>query len=320
MTKIIVKLPQELPFLSVRSYLKQFQGISNSHWRRIKHEGDFHLNGLPVNATYSIVKNGDQISFESEKKATRENRFLLPENLPLEILYEDESLLVVNKPAHMLVHPISKELHGTLANAVMGYYQRSGQKHAYHPCHRLDRNTSGLILIAKEPQVQHLLTRNQMKHFHRDYLAISCGSLPYTEGKISLPLGKKEGSFIEQCVRKDEMGKPATTLYQVIDYDNEHNLSLLILHLTTGRTHQIRVHMAALGCPLLGDSLYGQESQYINRQALHAFCLTFDHPFTKEHLELKAAPPQDMQQLITKFFPEVKKDQLFPNVFSQYDV
>jgi transposase len=176
MTKIIVKLPQELPFLSVRSYLKQFQGISNSQWRRIKHEGDFHLNGLPVNATYSIVKNGDQISFESEKKATRENRFLLPENLPLEILYEDESLLVVNKPAHMLVHPISKELHGTLANAVMGYYQRSGQKHAYHPCHRLDRNTSGLILIAKEPQVQHLLTRNQRRPLKKSLYILSIGT------------------------------------------------------------------------------------------------------------------------------------------------
>lgn len=316
MTNITVKLPKEIPTLSVRSYLKQFQGVSNSQWRRIKHEGDFRLNGMAVNATYSTVRNGDQISFESEKKSIQEKRCLIPENLPLEILYEDESLLVVNKPAHMLVHPISREPSGTLANAVMGYYQRSGQRHAYHPCHRLDRNTSGLLLIAKEPQVQHLMTKNQMKHFQRSYLAIACGPLPQEEGTICLPLGRKEGSYIEQCVRKDSLGKPAITRYHVINYDKSHHLSLVILQLATGRTHQIRVHLAALGCPLLGDSLYGTQSLEIDRQSLHAFRLEFEHPFTHRHMKLQSAPPQDLLQLMTKFFPAFTKDMVFSDAFS----
>lgn len=284
--------------MPVRRYLQSRLGISNSMWRRIKNTGNFILNGEPVNATRSVLKDGDRIAFSMEKRPST----IEPEDIPLDIRYEDDWLMVVNKPAKMLVHPIAKEQHGTLGNAVLGYYQRRHLPYAFHPVHRLDRNTTGLVLIAKAPQIQFQLSskRNQgIKPLHRDYLAIACGEWEPAAGTIDRPIGREDGSFIRQCVRSDEKGRPAVTHYRVIGAAD--GLSLLELRLETGRTHQIRVHLASIGHPILGDDLYGSPSPAIDRQALHAWRLRFEHPITGEPVEVMAPPPPDMAALLTAF-------------------
>lgn len=284
--------------IPVRQYLQHRLGISNSMWRRIKNTGTFTLNGERVNATRSVLKDGDAIAFSMEKRPSA----IEPEDLPLDIRYEDDWLMVINKPAPMLVHPIAREPHGTLGNAVLGYYQRRHLPYGFHPVHRLDRNTTGLVLIAKAPQIQFQLSskRHQgIKPLHRDYLAIACGTWETKSGTIDLPLGREDGSFVRQCVRFDEKGRPAVTHYRVLE--ERDGLSLLALTLDTGRTHQIRVHLASVGHPILGDTLYGSPSPAICRQALHAWRLRFLHPIAKTPVEVIAPPPADMTGPLAAF-------------------
>ena len=158
------------------------------------------------------------------------------------------------------------------------------------------------MLIAKEPQIQHMLTKNGEKRFHRFYLAVACGTLPTVEGTIDKPIGRSDGSFIRQEVRAPEDGgKAARTHYCVLATSG--GLSLVRLALDTGRTHQIRVHLASLGCPLLGDDLYGTPDARIARQALHAAQLSFRHPITHADCCINAPLPPDMQAIITSSFP-----------------
>ena len=302
MTRLIVKLPAGCTELPARAYLIRHYGISNSQWKRLKHTGDFRKNGLSANATHTMVQNGDILTFESEKPRNPDAFPIEPQGLPLDIRYEDNFLIAVNKPAGQLVHPLTVEPKGTLANAVLGYYQRRGETHHFHPLHRLDRQTTGLVLIAKEPQIQHMLTKNGEKRFHRFYLAVACGTLPTVEGTIDKPIGRSDGSFIRQEVRAPEDGgKAARTHYRVLATSG--GLSLVRLALDTGRTHQIRVHLASLGCPLLGDDLYGTPDARIARQALHAAQLSFRHPITHADCCINAPLPPDMQAIITSSFP-----------------
>ena len=153
MTQIRVELPEALTRMPVKAFLTQKAGISSTQWKRIKHSGTFRVNGILCNAARTEVRSGDIITFDIVRPSDIE-----PEDLPLDIRYEDDYLMVVNKPAGQLVHPTTKEAHGTLGNAVLYWYRAHGEHHAYHPVHRLDRNTSGLVLIAKVPQVQYKLT------------------------------------------------------------------------------------------------------------------------------------------------------------------
>ena len=144
MTRLIVKLPAGCTELPARAYLIRHYGISNSQWKRLKHTGDFRKNGLSANATHTMVQNGDILTFESEKPRNPDAYPIEPQDLPLDIRYEDNFLIAVNKPAGQLVHPLTAEPKGTLANAILGYYQRRGETHHFHPLHRLDRQTTGL--------------------------------------------------------------------------------------------------------------------------------------------------------------------------------
>ena len=288
MTTIEVKLENNEE-LSVRNFLKNRYGISTTVWKRVKNSGTFKLNGNLVNATRSTVKAGDIITYDIVRQSDIE-----PENIPLDIRYEDKYLLVVNKPSGMLVHPTTKESSGTLGNALLYHYQQNGESHAFHPVHRLDRDTSGLILIAKEPQVQFQLSGGEKK-FTREYLAIIKGTLSPLNGSIDAPIERALPSIIKRRIA--ETGKPALTYYQTIKTNG--SFSLVQLMLATGRTHQIRVHLAHLGHPLLGDFLYGGDHEYIERQALHAFRLSFNHPYTKELLVINSEPPADMQSIIS---------------------
>lgn len=203
MTQIRVELPEALTRMPVKAFLTQKEGISSTQWKRIKHSGTFRVNGILCNAARTEVRSGDIITFDIVRPSDIE-----PEDLPLDIRYEDDYLMVVNKPAGQLVHPTTKEAHGTLGNAVLYWYRAHGEHHAYHPVHRLDRNTSGLVLIAKVPQVQYKLTprRGEGKLFHREYLALIEGELTPPEGLIDAPIARALPSII--CAKSRPTDRP----------------------------------------------------------------------------------------------------------------
>lgn len=289
MTRIEVTLDNALTPMPVKAFLRAHTGISNTIWKRIKNSGTFAINGVICNATQALVKNGDVITYDILRPTD-----IIPEDLPLDIRYEDEWLMVINKPAGQLVHPTTKESTGTVGNALMHYFAAKGEAHAFHPVHRLDRDTSGLLLIAKEPQIQYQLSPKGSKNFQREYQAIIEGELVPGEGTIDAPIARALPSIILRKVSPE--GQPARTHYRTIKTSG--TLSLIELELETGRTHQIRVHMAHLGHPLLGDDLYGGNVELLKRQALHAFRLSFNHPMTGEKLIITAPPPADFLRVM----------------------
>lgn len=210
---------------------------------------------------------------------------------PAMIAYEDEFLLIIDKPAGMLVHPTVNERGFTLYDYVSNYYTRQGITAGIHPVSRLDRNTSGLVIFAKEPIVQFWLSQQQMQ---KSYLAIVTGNLPADEGIIEAPIARKDGSIIERCV-DFEKGKYSKTAYKLLKMVKDK--SLVELQLFTGRTHQIRVHMAYIGCPLFNDNLYGTPGPQ-SRHALHAYKIGFIHPVSDVPLEITRELPADLRRLL----------------------
>lgn len=285
------KIDERAEEISVRSFLKR-QGLSTHLWRRLKHQGSLSVNGQPVlRATLAKLRGGDLLRCEIPESTAIE-----PEEIPLDIRYEDENLLIVNKPAQMIVHPIAKEQRGTLANAVAYYYETKREPCVFHPTHRLDRNTTGLVLVAKQPHIQSLLTGKDGPRFHRTYLAIAHGRFADMEGTIDLPIRRKPTSFIAQETHPE--GKNAVTRYRVLSETEA--VSLVELQPITGRTHQLRVHLAAVGHPILGDDLYGELSSLIPRQALHAYRLEMVHPVTHEPLTVEAPLPDDFMSVLRR--------------------
>lgn len=210
---------------------------------------------------------------------------------PAMIAYEDEFLLIIDKPAGMLVHPTVNERGFTLYDYVSNYYTRQGITAGIHPVSRLDRNTSGLVIFAKESIVQFWLSQQQMQ---KSYLAIVTGNLPADEGIIEAPIARKDGSIIERCV-DFEKGKYSKTAYKLLKRVKDK--SLVELQLFTGRTHQIRVHMAYIGCPLFNDNLYGTPGPQ-SRHALHAYKIGFIHPVSDVPLEITRELPADLRRLL----------------------
>lgn len=210
---------------------------------------------------------------------------------PSMLAYEDDFLLIIDKPAGMLVHPTVSERGTTLYDYVKAYYEASGIAAGIHPVSRLDRNTSGLVIFAKEPVVQHWLSQQQVT---KEYLALACGRFESSEGIIEAPIARKEGSIIERCVDYTR-GKYAKTAYEVLASYGNH--TLLRVRLFTGRTHQIRVHLASIGHPLVNDNLYGTPGPQA-RHALHAYRLAFKHPVSDMFLEITRSLPNDLLKLL----------------------
>ncbi len=227
---------------------------------------------------------------------TQNSEKIPPTKLPLDIIYEDEDLLVLNKPAGMPIHPSLNNYTNSIANALAYYFQSQGKPFIFRCCNRLDRDTSGLTIVSKH-LVSGSILSDMTKHreVHREYLAIARGSVTPSEGTIQAPLGRKEGTIIERTVDW-EHGEDAVTHYKVVKEANGH--SLVSLRLETGRTHQIRIHMKYLGYPLIGDYLYNPDMEYMTRQALHSHHMEFTHPITGEHMSFTAPLPEDMARVM----------------------
>ena len=260
--------------------------IAALKWR----EGGILLEGMPVH-TDAIAHAGQTLAARIDDG--EQGNAAPPIPVPLPILYEDTYLAVLDKPAGMVVHGGEENGPPTLANALASLW---GPEQAFHPVHRLDRGTSGLLTVAKNAYVSERLRRQlHTEDFVRDYLALVPGKMDPPRGAITLPIGPKEGERLRRCVRPD--GQTARTDYETVEVFQ--NGSLLRLRLHTGRTHQIRVHLSALGHPLLGDVFYGGEAAGLSRPALHAAFLTLRHPITGERLELASPLPEDLAQIIS---------------------
>ena len=234
---------------------------------------------------------GDSLSVRiSETKCSDK---IPPVELPLDIVYEDEDIIVLNKPAGMPIHPSLNNYYNTMANALAWYYQEQDKPFIFRCCNRLDRDTSGLTVVAKHLVSAGILSSmTGRREVHREYLSIASGHVTPEAGTISAPLGRKPGTIIERMVDWDN-GETAITHYHVVKTTRHY--SLVALKLETGRTHQIRIHMKHLGYPLIGDYLYNPDMRHIGRQALHSHKLSFCHPITGEMMSFTAPLPDDMQ-------------------------
>ena len=262
--------------------------LSEKLWRKIKWNGTITVNGSPVSSPSHRLEAGDRLVFRWEEKAAA-----IPVHLPLSLLYEDEDLLAVDKPAGMLIHPTWSGARDTLVQAVGGYFRRTGQHCGIHPLYRLDRDTTGVLMVAKSAFAKHALTRDHSQ-IYREYLAVCEGRWGIPQGRIEHPIGRVAEGVDRWTVRPD--GRPAVTEYRILKENQE--WTVLKIHLLTGRTHQIRVHFAHEGHPLVGDPLYGTKDGRIARQALHAWTVRFRHPRTGEEMLLTAPMPGDMEGLL----------------------
>lgn len=321
MTRIITyAIPSDASPLTVKGFLRS-KGYSVQNLKILKETPDgitadgkaLHLNAPLTPGSSLTVRITEEVSSEN----------ILPVELPLNVVYEDDDLLVVNKPAGMPIHPSQNNRDNTLANALAYYFKVQGRPFVFRCVSRLDRDTSGLTVIAKHyvsagilgaavaakairakeifPPKENLSSRDPDKTIIlREYLAIVRGSVTPPSGIITAPLGRKPGSIIERCVDY-ENGESAITHYRVLEEKNGYSLLSLILE--TGRTHQIRIHLKHIGHPLVGDYLYNPEASpsrpgVITRQALHSHFLSFTHPMTGERMEFTAPLPEDMASLI----------------------
>ena len=259
------------------------------------------VNGQAVTVRY-ILKVGERLSLAVEDSES--SPALAPVDLPLDILYEDDDIVVPAKPADMPTHPSHDHHTDTVANALAYRYQKEGIPFVFRPINRLDRNTSGLLLICRNKRAAGNLTQAMQKgEIKKTYLAVAVGEMKENEGVIDACLHRTKESIIvrEVCSPDAPDADAACTEYRVLAVENGH--SLVLVRPLTGRTHQIRVHFAHAGHPLVGDDLYGTPSPLIGRHALHAYGLSFPHPMHGERMEFSAPLCADMQKLIEKCFP-----------------
>lgn len=275
--------------LMVKEIIYGRLNLSRGMLRRMKQGGGVYLNGVRDFITRR-VRTGDTIEVVFFDEPTA----LEPERIPLDIVYEDDFLIAVNKPAGIPVHPTGRYKDGTLANGLAYHFEKQGLETKVRLVHRLDKDTSGLILAAKEPySLERLIKQRAKGVLQREYLAVAEGKVSDDAGIITFPIGRV-GDGIHRGATDD--GRPARTEFQVLRRGG--NWTLLRLALGTGRTHQIRVHMKAIGHPLVGDPLYGRPVQGLGRQALHAWRLRFAHPRTGAEVTLRVKLPDDIRILL----------------------
>ena len=276
---------------TAKQLLRSLWHISGNLLSRLKFRDVITANGVPVPVNH-ILRAGDVLRADVSD-LPGEHPHILPVDYPLAILYEDEDLLLLDKPAGIAIHPAAlTEETVTIAGAVAHYLQSD----SFHAVNRLDRGTTGVMAVAKTGFVHaRCMTLLHTDVFQRDYRAVCDGVPPHPAGDIDLPIGREGDSLLKRC--PDPAGQAAHTHYEVLDTAN--GRALLRLTPTTGRTHQLRVHMAAIGCPLTGDWLYGTEDRtLIARPALHSYHLRLTHPVTGAVIDVTAPLPEDMARLL----------------------
>lgn len=294
--KIIMKLSyiNLNKYFNVKEVLKAEFSMSDRLLLKLKKLDKIYLNGKVTSVNHPIVEN-DLI--ECHLDYDEDNSNIVPTKISINIIYEDEAYLVVNKPAGIPVHPSMDHYTDSLANGVIFYFNQIGLKKKIRPVNRLDKDTSGIVIFAKNEYIQECLIKQMKnKQFIKKYIAIVNGNLDNLEGIINAPIARKENSIIERCV--SETGDTAITHYKVLKRND--NFDVIECILETGRTHQIRVHFAYLGHSLLSDTLYGVSSPLINRQALHAYEVEFIHPITKQKVKYIADIPDDFKNILKK--------------------
>ncbi len=273
---------------TVGQLIKNHFKVSSRLLTKLKQNDLIKLNGEHVTVR-GTVKIGDELKLIMPESSSLN---VIPVNIPIDIVYEDEDLLVVNKPKNMPVHPSMNNYDNTLGNAVRYYFKDI--PFVYRPVNRLDRDTTGLVIVAKTPYVSNSLSKQMQNNtFKKRYLALTDGIPEPFEGIIDAPIAREQESIIKRCVRED--GQRAVTEYKVVKKSNDRAVAEVLLH--TGRTHQIRVHFAHIGCPLFADSLYGNE---VERETFNLHCnkLDFVHPVTGEEMHLECEPPENFYKFL----------------------
>ncbi|HEY0828095.1 MAG TPA: RluA family pseudouridine synthase [Bacilli bacterium] len=302
---LVYIVPETEEGWSLKTILQKRMLISRTLLSRLKQTDE----GIKVNGWRQYINvqvhRDDKIEVRMEQEVSGD---IMPQAMPLDILYEDDQLLIVNKEAGLIVHPTHGHYINTLANGVVYYWQQQGLHYRFRPIHRLDQETSGVLAIAKNPYAHHHISE-QMKanKVRKEYIALVYGHLADDSGTVNAPIDRDPGEPHKRIVTVS--GYPAVTHYKV---EKKYSLgSQVRLVLETGRTHQIRVHMQYMGCPLFGDKMYFTqqmcedvmkinplEGAKMDRHALHAVKLAFAHPVTRHWMEFEAELPEDMQDLI----------------------
>ncbi|MBE6058683.1 MAG: RluA family pseudouridine synthase [Clostridium sulfidigenes] len=293
MSVITYKVGKEGQDVKIRDYMKENLNLSGRFIRGSAMDRRLRVNGKEVKLNYKLQEDDViEVTVNAEESQNIEG-----EDLNIKVIYEDDDLLIVDKPPFMVVHPTKSHPMGTLANGVIHHFRSNNDNSIVRLVSRLDRDTSGLIMIAKN-QFSHMnLAKSMDKNLiKKSYLAIIHGNLENQEGTIDLPIGRPTDETIKRAVL--ENGQRSITHYKVKESYKEGTLVELVLE--TGRTHQIRVHLSYVGCPIYGEQLYSDfnDEELISRQALHAYGLTLPHPRSGEILNFESALPEDMTKLI----------------------
>ena len=297
-SKLIIDVSDEETGERIDSFLSGKTEFTRTRIQQLIKDKNITVNGKATKSSYKIEEN-DEIVIEVPEAETTE---IKPENIKIDIVYEDSDIAVINKQAGLVVHPAHGHYSGTLVNAILYHIKDlSGINGEIRPgiVHRLDKDTSGLIVIAKNDKVHTALTEMfQEKKIRKTYLAILKGKLNKIEGRVVTQIGRDKNDRKKMTVIDDEAkGKNAITNYRVISQNNL--FTLVKVNIETGRTHQIRVHMRHLGYPILGDSVYGRKDNE-KRQMLHAYKLEFLHPVTGHQMEFTGEIPEDFQKALKK--------------------
>lgn len=286
MRQLCFSVPIEYNGRRLKDFLRRSCGVSARMLIRLKQTpGGLCVNGLPAIAV-TVLSTGDTVCMTFPQDV----KFALPSHTLISVMYEDADLLVAEKPAGMAMYPVPGSDTGTLANALAFYWEEKGEAFQFRPVYRLDKNTSGLVVVAKNSYVAAALSGKIQK----EYTAI-CQGLLTGNGTINTPITLEPGSRIKRIA--SEQGVPATTHWRSMQCIKDH--TLLHIQLETGRTHQIRVHMASIGHPLAGDDLYGGLTDKILRQALHCSAISLQHPVTKQLIMMNSPLPKDFVPLLT---------------------
>lgn len=269
--------------------------LTRTQAQRLIDDGYIKVNGSPAKAGLKLVA-GDSVTVSIPPPPPSG---LVAEDIPLNIVYENDDLMVIDKPAGLTVHPAPGHPRGTLANAILSHLSYSPDAGDLRPgiVHRLDKDTSGLIIVAKSNAAHaNLAAQFKSRSVVKAYLALVRGRLTPEEGVIEAPIGRDTRDRKRMAVVHEGKGRSARTRYHVLKYTGEY--SLLEVKPETGRTHQIRVHLAAIGYPIVGDVVYGSKSPYLDRQFLHAALIGFRLPSTGESVEFKSELPQDLEKVL----------------------